>query len=105
MVQLPATEENPENNNNNNDTPVVETKSIQFTVLDKETKAAIGEATVKIGTEEKTTTAAQGKCTFTLEYGEYTISVTKEGYETYAPEAKFVVNADTQDTTIELEEE
>ena len=79
-MNLPATEDNPENNqqqnNNQQQTPK---RSLSFTIDDG--TSGISGATVKLGDVTRTTGGAGG-CTFTdIEDGSYSVQVSAEGYD------------------------
>lgn len=85
--------------------PAVATKHrISVSVVDKTDSSKIGSASVKVGDYDVITTGvAGGKANILVEEGEYTVTISKEGYTTSTQ--TITVDAAHTDFTFELEGE
>ena len=104
LINLPATEDNPENNQQQQNQTA--TRTVKVSVVEKSnTENKIGSASIMIGTITGETGVGGGQATLSnVPEGTKNITVTATGYKNYS--STIVIGASTPDPiVIELEEE
>ena len=104
LINLPATEDNPENNQQQQNQTA--TRTVKVSVVEKSnTENKIGSASIMIGTITGETGVGGGQATLSnVPEGTQNITVTATGYKNYS--STIVIGVSTPDpVVIELEEE